>query len=799
MNDGSEGESERRLSVIMFSDIVGYSKMMQASEDHAMDLLGRHNAIIRESLSKHNGHEVKVIGDAFLVSFSTVTNAVKCAIEIQENFSKYNDGKDESEKILVRIGIHLGDIIVKEKDVFGDGVNIASRIEPLAEPGGICISQEIYNLMKHKLDVEVVSLGPKELKNIKDKIEIYEILVGSIAGQELAASGRRIMARSNPIHKRLSTWIVSGIVFIGLAFGVYVFKLMSPEPSSRMVPRVLRAVNYSVEDPNISPDGNWVVYAAYTTLWNYNLYIQSVSGGTPKRITNDSSSVLTHNPCFSPDASEVLYVQEAWHFDSTTSSLSNFPNIYKVSVLGGTPRKIITNGDSPEWSLDGRTIAFERPREDTTTIAFQRSSLGKDSSSIWIANTDGSSQRLIARQAHSPAWSPDSKRLAYERDFINDTKEKYSEIFFQDLSTGKVQQLTYQKKKIGDYCWAATDELVFSLSDGANTNLWAMAIGGSVPKQLTFELGRNLAPQISKDGKRLVYMNRSFTTNIWTANLATNQLRQLTFEDASLVDPTFSPQGDKILHKRSVSSHMELFLCNVDGSEPVQIGHLKATLGRSPGNAQLSGDEKGLAYCAEQSVTDPTKPDSIYWTWDIFTQDLEKDTAQIVGKGYLVDWSADRKYMLLIPNYPRAYGSRPQFSLALTNVLDKPIRQFESHTSPSFTHDGKNVLYTDSTKLWSMAIESGRRSLLFTLPKESWWVRETPDGKSIGIGTRPPHLKGVWASFIISKSGKGIEKIGEVNSQEVEFWGASFSSDMKTLLLTKPEARNRVVIIDNFR
>ena len=133
-----------------------------------------------------------MIGDAFLVSFTTVANAVRCAIDIQECFAKYNESAAEKEKILLRIGIHMGDIIVKDDDVFGDGVNIASRIEPLAEPGGICISQEVYNLVRHKLDLQVVSLGPKELKNIKEKIEIYEILVGSITSDaHKAKRGKR--------------------------------------------------------------------------------------------------------------------------------------------------------------------------------------------------------------------------------------------------------------------------------------------------------------------------------------------------------------------------------------------------------------------------------------------------------------------------------------------------------------------------------------------------------------------------------------------------------------------------------
>jgi hypothetical protein len=237
-------------------------------------------------------------------------------------------------------------------------------------------------------------------------------------------------------------------------------------------------------------------------------------------------------------------------------------------------------------------------------------------------------------------------------------------------------------------------------------------------------------------------------------------------------------------------------LCNLDGSEPVQIGQLKTVLGREPsGEAKLSGDEKAVAYCAERKKTIPARPDSIGWVWNIFVQDLDKDTGRVVGKGYLVDWAPDRKYMLVRPKY-----YLPQCVLAPTSSLDRPMRQFESRKiDSSFTQDSKSVLYADTARLWSMSIESGQRTLLFTLPKGFWWVREMPDGKSIGIGTRPRSQKGVWTSFMVSKSGKGLQRLFEVRGDRGEMFGAWYSPDMRTLVVVKREVRNKIVIIDNFR
>jgi len=124
----------------MFTDIVGYSKLSQKDEALALELLDRHCRMMRPLFPKHGGKEIKTIGDAFLVEFESAVEAVKCAVEIQGSLNRLNNSIPEREKIQIRIGIHVGDIIQREGDILGDGVNITSRIEPLAEPGGICLT-----------------------------------------------------------------------------------------------------------------------------------------------------------------------------------------------------------------------------------------------------------------------------------------------------------------------------------------------------------------------------------------------------------------------------------------------------------------------------------------------------------------------------------------------------------------------------------------------------------------------------------------------------------------------------------
>ena len=151
---------QRRLAAIMFTDIVGFSRQMGADEARTLRLLAIHNQVIQQAVTAHKGVVIKTVGDAFLVDFPSVVNAVQCAQQIQAQFRAHNAEKEANEQIHVRIGIHLGDIVQQDGDVFGDGVNVASRLQGLAEPDTICISQKVYEEVEKKLALgTVISLG----------------------------------------------------------------------------------------------------------------------------------------------------------------------------------------------------------------------------------------------------------------------------------------------------------------------------------------------------------------------------------------------------------------------------------------------------------------------------------------------------------------------------------------------------------------------------------------------------------------------------------------------------------------
>ncbi len=160
---------------IMFTDIVGFTSLSQRNENLALELLEEHRNLLRPLFSKHRGVEIKTIGDAFLVEFPSALGAVRSALDIQQLLRELNSLRVDEKRIILRIGIHLGDVVHLGADVYGDAVNVASRIEPFAEPGGICVSEQVYDHIINKFDLPLSSIGKRELKNVELPIEIYKV------------------------------------------------------------------------------------------------------------------------------------------------------------------------------------------------------------------------------------------------------------------------------------------------------------------------------------------------------------------------------------------------------------------------------------------------------------------------------------------------------------------------------------------------------------------------------------------------------------------------------------------------
>ena len=262
------------------------------------------------------------------------------------------------------------------------------------------------------------------------------------------------------------------------------------------------------------------------------------------------------------------------------------------------------------------------------------------------------------------AWSPDSRRLAFLRNFETTTTRQYTEIFSHTLDDSTEHQITFDKKIIDDFCWTSTGEIVFNSNRGGGVGLWVIPEEGGTPKQLTLGAGADRFPRISKDAKRLVYLNESKPSNLWTIDLQTKELQQLTFEeDAQIWSVAYSPDGSKLIYglENGFESSQDGFvICNKDGSGPTKITPKieKYTLS-TVFVIRWSADMKSVLFNGFRSDTIRKNPDSIVVRSSFFEYELATNITRKLGDGRLFDISRDGKYLLYGPdlNFPISNSS----------------------------------------------------------------------------------------------------------------------------------------------
>jgi len=242
-------KEKRNLVAIMFTDIVGYTAIMSKDEKKALLILKKKREILKPLINEYNGEFLKEIGDGTLSSFNSAVDAVNCSIEIQKIIKK-------DLEFNIRIGIHIGDIVISEGDIFGDGVNVASRIEPLAEPGCICISEPVYDAIRNKPDIKTVFIGEKKLKNVGRPVKVY-----AIADEEMRKKIKKKIAKEKPAetkkveepkkkYKKLAVPIVI-ILLLAVAFVIFGPFLFDEGLVSEPTPIAVISFENQTGDPNL--------------------------------------------------------------------------------------------------------------------------------------------------------------------------------------------------------------------------------------------------------------------------------------------------------------------------------------------------------------------------------------------------------------------------------------------------------------------------------------------------------------------------------------------------------------------
>ncbi len=202
---------KRRLTCILAADAFGYSQQIGHDEEGTIRVLTAHRAVIDGIITFHGGRIISTAGDSVIAEFASVVEAVRCAVEIQEALKTRNDALPEKSRMLFRVGVNLGDVVVKNDDLLGDGVNVAARLETLAEPGGICISSSVYDQITGKLDLGFLDIGEQALKNISRPIRVYRV---SGAGVPQRATPLPLPARRKG---RSLPWGIGATVLVAIA------------------------------------------------------------------------------------------------------------------------------------------------------------------------------------------------------------------------------------------------------------------------------------------------------------------------------------------------------------------------------------------------------------------------------------------------------------------------------------------------------------------------------------------------------------------------------------------------------
>ena len=237
-----ENAEQRKLAAIMFTDMVGYSALAQRDDRLALELLEEHRRLLREIFPRFNGTEIKTIGDAFLVEFGSALEAAQCAIEIQRTLAKRNHDVTSDRRIKLKIGIHIGDVIHRDGDVYGDGVNIASRIEQLAGAGGICVSTDVERQIRNALEARFEKFGSADLKNIKLPMDLFRIVLPWEAGSKTETSP------AQP-SKRLRVLVPAAILVILALLAVWWWMERSGKNQPAVAAHALPTVPTNAPDP----------------------------------------------------------------------------------------------------------------------------------------------------------------------------------------------------------------------------------------------------------------------------------------------------------------------------------------------------------------------------------------------------------------------------------------------------------------------------------------------------------------------------------------------------------------------
>lgn len=528
--------------------------------------------------------------------------------------------------------------------------------------------------------------------------------------------------------------------------------------------RTLPVPFQEIGPPSLSRDGGWVAFAGNARGSSWDVYLMNTGSGDPRQITTDSNGFLL-DVDLSPDGSQIVYDRSDKGFTK--------PEIAIVSSLGGFSKRIVNIGFLPKWRPDGQRIAYvQTPQWGSRSGKIEFRSIKPNGSDDRLEFSDSLAIPLFA-------WSPDGSDIAWTRR----TPEGHYELFARNLESGEERQLTFLKKGISAFYWAHNNEIVFSSNLNGNQNLWMMSASGGTPVQITRGSGPDLAPVVSNDLKRLLYMQQQSTGKIWHSSLQKGDAQQLTFDEADLAEPSFSHDGRKILYRESTpapsGNTSALFILDLQSRQKTQLLSEEANI-HSP---IWSPDGKWIVYAAH--------PDTVvHDSSKTYIIDVENQgSVREIGMGFPSAWIDNTSFL----------ATNPTGTLLCTIDGAPPKRFFRDSTYAQPVLDGKYILYSDvipSRKpgVWIEPVSSSDK-----LPSEARQVI-----KSLGFSVYDPITRSVY----YTSTQNDLRRVSLPDGKEEIIRGTfpslrlgttfSISADGKQITYIDSKQISKLVMIENF-
>lgn len=598
---------KRQLAAIMFTDIVGYTALMGQQEDRALKIIDENKAIQKPLVEEYEGKWHKDLGDGSLCSFPSSANAVKCGIAIQQKLGKEVDYK-------VRIGIHLGDVTFNKGDVFGDGVNVAARIQAEATEGGICISESVYNSIKGNESIKTEFLGKRNLKNVSEPQKLYQI-------KALGVSTRQTS------EKKMISWISAFflILFFSGISSITIWMIKSKPDSKNIVRASIQVPEgiLSLQDVAISPKGNFLAFSANEEQsGGSGLYLRPLDSFVSQRIGNGV------NPLFSNDEKWLIYYEDG-RFKKYSIVSKTTIDISKVNAtfingafISEDDTIYFVSGSKPfvtKVSLDGgvqKNLSIDLDNEPFVGL---RLSNGISTSRNFLANIFVASN-LQPKMAQINFLTGKVDFLAIEGSrpaYINNryiiyTRPEGLAAVSYDPNKGTTGSKAIPVLENTDLYAISQNGTLAYISGSSILDydlVWVNNEG--VEETAVQDISYFTSPRISPDGKYLLYKPRSNPGSpLWELNLERKTYRPLSYTEGSFYHIWF-PDGDRISFFSRDSS--AIYSLNTRTNEPpkkLYKSEISLTL------SSISPDGKYLLF--SDILTDDNTSD--IWLLDLETE-----------------------------------------------------------------------------------------------------------------------------------------------------------------------------------